>query len=192
MLFKGHAKAKVYERSPAFYEEWDEETSAYAERLSDERLAIWRRVCEIANEKMGKALRPEDVPGLKLYLERIYAGQIADTSSLKGVITTDTGFQGLKWEEDNGGYMQRTEGGWRLDSSHPFFREDIPEGVCAYKGIAEIVGLETPFLDELLEFFQGPDVLCKQYLVDGKLAGQDVKETKAPQAFGVTTLEALL
>jgi len=59
-----------------------------------------------------------------------------------------------------------------------------------YKGIADLAGVETPVIDEIFTFFQS--FMGKEYIKDGKLCGADVKATKSPQAFGVTTLEDLL
>jgi hypothetical protein len=202
-----------------FYEDWDDESSDYMQRLSDERLAIWRALCakldeqkEMTGKRMclrGKlADRPpraceDEVPSIYNYLTAIYKGQIADTSKLTTVITTNAGFHDLKWEgpSEQGGYMRQEAAQqskdkdiWRLDPAHPFFREDIPEGLIVYKGIAELIGFsETPFLDELLRFFQGPDVLNKDYISDdGVLRGRDVLQTKAPQAFGISNFEELI
>merc|ERR1712206_50955 len=99
-------------------------------------------------------------------------------------IKTCDGFKGFKCP------MKEVEGGWAPDFANRYFTEDIPEGTAMYKGIADLAGVETPVLDEIMGFFQ--KFMGKEYLKDGKLAGADVPATKSPQRFGVTTLEALL
>jgi hypothetical protein len=58
------------------------------------------------------------------------------------------------------------------------------------KGIADIVGVETPFMDKVLYWAQG--VLGKEFVTDGKLVGKDVCETRSPQRYGLTSLRDIL
>merc|ERR1719436_2373877 len=134
-------------------------------------------------EKYG-AGKPEQVPQIKPYIEGIYAGQIADTSTLSKCFNTNDGFKGFRCP------MKEVEGGWQPDFANRYFTEDFPEGFAMYKGIADLAGVETPVIDEILGFFQA--FMGKEYLKNGKLCGADVPKTKSPQAFGVTTLSALL
>jgi hypothetical protein len=86
--------------------------------------------------------------------------------------------------------MKKIESGWIPDFSNRYFTEDIPFGLCIYKGIAEILVLETPMIDTIMNWAQKH--MDKEYLVDGKLQGKDVPETNAPQRFGITCLEDLI
>merc|ERR1712222_11860 len=111
----------------------------------------------------------------------IYAGQIGDTSTLSKCFNTNDGFKCP---------MKEVEGGFAPDFANRYFTEDIPEGVAMYKGIADLAGVETPVMDEIVCFFQ--KFMGKEYIKDGKLTGADCAATKSPQAFGVTTLADLL
>lgn len=86
--------------------------------------------------------------------------------------------------------MKAVDGGFVPDFANRYFTEDIPEGVAMYKCIADLAGVSTPVMDEIVCFFQ--KFMEKEYIKDGKLAGANVPETKSPQAFGITTLEQLL
>jgi len=86
--------------------------------------------------------------------------------------------------------LKQCEGGWEPDFKNRYFTEDIPLGLCIYKGIADIVGFDTPVLDMIVYWAQAH--MGKEYIVDGKLTGKDVGETNAPQRFNVTTLDMLL
>merc|ERR1712178_73035 len=114
------------------------------------------------------------VPHIKPYIESIYAGQIADTSALSKCFNTNDGFKGFRCP------MKAVEGskGFEPDFTNRYFTEDIPEGVAMYKGIADLAGVETPVLDEIVCFFQ--TFMGKEYIKDGKLVGKDVSETKSP------------
>jgi len=171
---------KIYPENPLFYETWDDKSSDWCQKISDERKAVWAGICE----KVPGTGSPDQVPAVKPYIEAIYAGQIKDSSTLSGCFNTNDGYKGFKCP------MIEEGGGWVPDFKNRYFTEDIPEGFAMYKGIADLAGIATPVIDEIFEFFQ--KFMGKEYIKDGKLCGEHVKETKSPQAFGVTTLEALL
>jgi len=175
----------VYPDNPLFYETWDDGSSEWCQKISDERLKIWTTICE----KVPGTGEPSQVPHIKPYIEGIYAGQIADNSTLSKCFNTNDGFKGFKCPMKPIKEGEEIKG-WVPDFANRYFTEDLPEGVAMYKGIADLAGVETPALDEIVCFFQA--FMGKEYIKDGKLAGADVPKTKSPQAFGVSTLEELL
>mmetsp|Transcript_122119 Transcript_122119/g.380171 ORF Transcript_122119/g.380171 Transcript_122119/m.380171 type:complete len:407 (+) Transcript_122119:70-1290(+) len=80
-------------------------------------------------------------------------------------------------------------GGWAPDFGNRYFTEDIPLGLCVYRGVAELAGVETPAMDEIIAWAQAH--MGKEYLKDSRLAGAHVGETSAPQRFGIATLDDL-
>merc|ERR1711862_40678 len=118
------------------------------------------------------------------YLKNIYGGQVKDPTTFTSAIRSCDGYKGFRCP------MKAVEGGFVPDFTNRYFTKDFPEGVCMYKGIADLAGVQTPVMDEITCFFQ--KFMGKEYIKDGKLAGADVKETKSPQAFGITSLEQLL
>eukprot|EP00812_Abedinium_dasypus_P009256 NODE_295_length_1694_cov_293.819402.p1 GENE.NODE_295_length_1694_cov_293.819402~~NODE_295_length_1694_cov_293.819402.p1 ORF type:complete len:520 (+),score=126.10 NODE_295_length_1694_cov_293.819402:3-1562(+) len=179
-LFGDYEEGKVYPENPLFYEGWDNTSSEWGQKISDERLKIWETICK----KVPGTGEPGQLPDLKTYLEQIYAGQVADGSTLASVIRTCDGFKGFRCP------MKQVEGGWIPDFTNRYFVEDLPEGFAMYKGIADLAGVETPTIDRIMCHFQ--KFMGKEYIKDGKLAGAHVSETKSPQRFGVTSLEQLL
>jgi hypothetical protein len=175
-----YEEGKVYSENPLFYETWDDKSADWCQKISDERCKIWATICE----KYPNAGKVEQLPAVKPYIEGIYAGQIADTSTLAKCFNTNDGFKGFRCP------MKEVEGGFAPDFANRYFTEDFPEGVAMYKGIADLAGVETPVIDEITCFFQ--KFMGKEYIKDGKLAGADAGATKSPQAFGVKTLEELL
>jgi hypothetical protein len=173
-------EGKVYSENPLFYETWDDKSSEWCQKISEERCKVWAEICK----KVPGTGEASQVPMIKPYIESIYAGQIADTSTLSKCFNTNDGFKGFKCP------MKEVEGGFQPDFANRYFTEDIPEGFAMYKGIADLAGVATPVIDEIFEFFQ--KFMGKEYIKDGKLCGADVKATKSPQAFGITTLEDLL
>lgn len=58
------------------------------------------------------------------------------------------------------------------------------------RGIAELAGVDTPTLDEVIIWCQ--QVMGKEFLVDGKVAGKDLNMTRCPQIYGFTDLDTFM
>ncbi|MDZ7827698.1 MAG: NAD/NADP octopine/nopaline dehydrogenase family protein [Gammaproteobacteria bacterium] len=86
--------------------------------------------------------------------------------------------------------MVRGPDGHRPDFSHRFFAEDVPHGLVIARGVAEIAGVATPEIDRVLDWCQ--QIMGREYLVDGRMAGRDLAESAAPQAFGIDDADALI
>jgi len=177
----GHWKqGVVLPENPLFYETFDDKSAEWCQKISDERKKVWETICQ----KVPGTGKASQVPAIKPYIESIYAGQIADTSTLAKCFNTNDGYKGFRCP------YKQVEGGFVPDTSNRYFTEDIPEGFCMYKGVADLAGVETPVIDQILTFLQG--LMGKEYIKNGKLIGRNVPETKSPQAYGINTLEELL
>lgn len=179
-MWSDYKEGKVYSENPLFYETWDDESTEWLMKINDERLKIWKTILE----KYPETGKVDQVPDMFTYIKAIYGAQVKDPTNFTSAIRSCDGYKGFKCP------MKEVEGGWVPDFANRYFTEDIPEGVAMYKGIADLAGVETPVMDEIVCFFQ--TFMGKEYIKDGKLAGANVSETKSPQAFGVTSLEALL
>merc|ERR1712232_1355343 len=179
-MWSGYYDGKVYAENPLFYETWDEESTDWLMKINDERLNIWKTLLQ----KYPDAGKAEQVPDMFTYIKAIYGKQVKDPSTFTSAIRSCDGYKGFRCP------MKAVDGGFVPDFANRYFTEDIPEGVAMYKGIADLVGVETPVMDEIVCFFQ--QFMGKEYINNGKLAGADVMETKSPQAFGITTLEQLM
>lgn len=116
---------------------------------------------------------------------RCYPQDIPDKTNLYTAIQTNAAYQGLKHP------VKKTEDGKFLpDFSHRYMTEDIPFGLVVIRGIAEIMGIETPNIDKVLTWSQ--QQMGKEYLVDKKLQGKDISTSRAPQSYGFTTIESIL
>jgi len=179
-MWSGFKEGMVYPENPLFYETWDDESTAWLMKINDERLKIWKTILE----KYPSTGKVEQVPDMFTYIKAIYGKQVKDPSTFTSAIRSCDGYKGFKCP------MKEVPGGFQPDFANRYFTEDIPEGVCMYKGIADLAGVDTPVMDEIVVFFQ--KFMGKEYIKNGKLAGANMKETKSPQAFGITSLEALL
>ena len=59
-----------------------------------------------------------------------------------------------------------------------------------WKSIGQMADVATPTLDAVIDWSQNK--LGKRYLVNGKLAGEDVHELRIPQNYGLNNLSELL
>jgi hypothetical protein len=66
----------------------------------------------------------------------------------------------------------------------------VPYGLVVLHGIAELAGVSTPALDEVITWAQAR--LGRRYLADGSLSGSsDLADTRAPQVYDIRTLSQL-
>ena len=116
---------------------------------------------------------------------RCYPEDISDKTNLYTAIQTNAAYQGLKHpvkKSDDGKYLP--------DFTYRYMTEDIPYGLVVIRGIAEIVGVETPNIDKVLLWSQ--EKMGKEYLVNSKIQGKDVEKSRAPQRYKFTSLESIL
>jgi hypothetical protein len=76
------------------------------------------------------------------------------------------------------------------DVSSRFFTEDITFGLVVIRGIAELAGVATPAIDQVLTWCQ--EMMGKDFIVDGRLTGRNVEDTRAPQRYGFSDLESFM
>lgn len=171
---------KPVKEKPLFYQGVEEFSENVLVQLTGEVQAVKSKMAE-----MVPGLDLKDAVDLKQWYLDCYAGQMTDTSSLKACMNTNPGYKGLTHpckDAEGGGFVP--------DLSYRYIAEDVPTGMCFNKGLAEILGVATPMTDKVLEWAQG--CLGKSFLVDGKMTGADVKDTRAPQAMGVKDFEGFL
>mmetsp|Transcript_39789 Transcript_39789/g.89309 ORF Transcript_39789/g.89309 Transcript_39789/m.89309 type:complete len:454 (+) Transcript_39789:56-1417(+) len=113
-----------------------------------------------------------------------YADNIKDHTDISTVLKTNRGYETLKIP------MKEVEGGYIPDFGMRYYTEDIPYGLLVTRGVAEILGVDTPMMDTIITWAQ--EKMGKEYLVDGKVAGKDVVTTRTPQKYGLTTPDDLV
>lgn len=86
--------------------------------------------------------------------------------------------------------MKKVNAGYQVDVATRYLTEDVPFGLLVTKGIALVVGVETPMIDEVITNISA--WIGKEYLIDGELIGRDVMRTRAPQRYTLDSLEGLI
>jgi len=169
---------KPLDHEPLFFQGVDENTAGLLEKISDEVVAISRRIMAEYPIDLSQVVRMYD------WDIAHYSDQIADKTNLMTALRTNALYQGRAHP-----MVQTSNGQYIPDFNHRFLLEDIP-CLAVIRGIAEIAGVETPNLDMVLLWGQGK--LDKEYLVGSKLIGKDLATTRCPQRYGITTIEELL
>jgi len=172
-LFSDWDGKTPYDRNPLFYEEMSEKATDIMAGVDDEIQAVAHALR--TQFKMGGVVVPRIHPMLVSWYEPELIG---DASTLLSYFRTNQGYAGIDTP-----MKKLSESEWEPDFNGRYFTEDIPFGLVITRGIAELAGTETPTIDMLILWAQ--EKMNKQYLVDGKLAGADVKDSFSPQAFGV-------
>ncbi|XP_045160296.2 octopine dehydrogenase-like [Mercenaria mercenaria] len=170
---------KALDCEPLMYEDITEETAKLLESCSKEYQDVAHAI---------SAKKPEvdltEIPDIFNWVVEFYKKEIEDGTSLLKAIQTNKVYKGVKH------IMKKNKRTFTPDFECRYLAEDIPMGMVVVRGIAETLELPTPTCDTVIQW--GQEKLKKKYLVDGKVAGSDVKETRAPQRFGFTTLEEIL
>lgn len=178
--------ATPFEEPPLFYQGMDNYTANLLEAVSNETLLVKEQI-----QKRYPQIDLGLVRSIGDFFEEAYAEDIADHSSLQKMFVSNKGYDGLtmptqKVVAPNGDVL-----GYLPLFNHRYLTEDLPCGILVQKGIAELAGVSTPVMDKVIEWCQ-KKAGGKDYLVDGKLCGKDVANTKAPQRYGFVDLESFM
>jgi hypothetical protein len=111
-------------------------------------------------------------------MKSAYAASIkgTDLDDLHSMIAKNPAYRGLLFP------MKAVQGGYVPDYTSRYLTEDIPCVFLVYKGLAEMVGFQIPIIEMIIEWSQR--VMGKEYIVNHRLSGRDLKESRAPQRFG--------
>ena len=168
-----------YERPRLFYQGVDASIAETLQQMSDE-VQVVRRALEAHYPELDlSAVRP-----LGEWLQRSYRRSIEDSRTLQSSFTTNRSYAGLPAP------MQQRDGGFIPDFHSRYLSEDVPFGLLVTRGIAELAGIVTPVVDSVLTWAQKR--LDREYLVDGKLQGTDIFNTRSPQRYGYVSLDQFM
>lgn len=170
---------QAFEQAPPFYQGIDDFTVGVLERMSDEIQALREGLAANFPALDLSAVRP-----LEQWLLSAYADTIEDAGSLKGCFVTNRSYTGLRAP------VKLAPGGWVPDFQARYLAEDLPYALVVTRGIADLAGIATPQIDDVIGW--GQERLGKSYLVGGKLQGADVAASHAPQRFGYDDLQVLM
>lgn len=169
---------KPLPEKPLFYQGVDETQANLLSKVSDEVLATGKEL-----EKLRSGIDMSEVIHIFDWYKIYYKDQVTDKSSLMSAMRTNKAYDGLVHP------MTANDNGFVPDFTYRYTAEDVPFGLVVMKGIAEIAGVDTPTIDQIIAWAQ--QKLDKEYIVGRKLSGKDIASARAPQSFGLHTLDDL-
>lgn len=183
-LLHNYKEGDVLTGNPLFYEDMDELSIEMMEKTSAEMQAVSKKLKEAGIEA--------DIPTI-LEAEQLTwpQGAAKAPNDLKTIFRTSPNYKGFRCPFARCKEREEPEGRevYIPDLRSRYFTEDIPWGLCLYKGVADIVEVSTPTLDKLILWAQ--TLMHKEYVVNNRLVGKHSAETTAPQTFGICTLAQL-
>lgn len=91
--------------------------------------------------------------------------------------------------------MPLEDGTFGLDTNNRFFKDDIPYGVLIAKWIGQELGVQTPFIDEIIAWagtLRNEQFLTEDGKVDLVYCMTTVHKTGIPPAYGINNVEDIL
>ncbi|KAL7457140.1 hypothetical protein ACHAWC_008654 [Mediolabrus comicus] len=182
-FYRNKDLAVPFDEPPLFYYGADEFTGEMLSKISDEVLELKRTLLE-----RYPSLHLDSLHHVSEWMLRSYGDDIKDKTSIYTMLRTNKGYRGLTHPMREVKVDGQTK--YFPNFGYRYFTEDIPMGLVVTRGIAELAGVETRHMDEVIVWCQ--QVLGKEYLVDGKLKGKDLQSTRAPQRYGYTDLDSFM
>lgn len=164
---------------PLFYQSVDREAAEILEAISREIINTRESIEDNFDIKL------DGVVPIEQWMLGSYSKDIGDKSTLYKMFQTNRAYKGLKVPVKQSG-----DGLYKVDVNSRYLTEDVPYGLIVSKAIAELAGVNTPTIDEVITTVS--NWLGKQYLIDGKLRGEDLAETRIPQNFGFNHLNTII
>lgn len=135
-------KTPILTGPPRFYEGVDDFTADVLNEVSNEILFVKEALL-----RGHPHLDLDVVRHVGTWILEAYGNNIVDKSTLRTCITSNKAYAGLSHPM----VPASTEGlGLVPDISHRFWVEDLPCGLVATRGIAELAGVDTPTMDSVI------------------------------------------
>ncbi len=170
--------------APLFYQGVDGKTADTLEAMSAEIQELRHNLQAHFPSQDLSAVRP-----LGEWLQRSYPDDILDFSCLQAMFNNNRSYAGLRVPVRPDTHGSQSSG-VQPDFQSRYLSEDIPYGLIPTRGIAELAEVETPVIDQVILWAQ--DKLDQEYLVNGRLRGRHLESTRAPQRYGLHSLEQFI
>lgn len=171
-----------FDEPPLFYQGADEYTGEKLGLVSDEVLEIKRVLL-----KRYPTLNLDSLHHVSHWMLTSYGDDIGDKTSIYTMLRTNKGYRGLTHPMKEVEIDGETK---YVPNFERYFTEDIPMGLVVTRGVAELAGVPTPHMDDVILWCQ--KMIGKEYIVDGKLTGKDLHSTRSPQHYGFTDLDKFM
>jgi hypothetical protein len=166
---------------PMLYAAATDEMGELVDRLSREALNVADRIEQWAGGvlRLGDAIAPTHD-----WLRRAYWHATSDMS------TAGACFRTGPIQLRKAPMIESRPGKFIPDFGYRYLGEDVPFGLVPTRALAEIAGVETPTIDDVITWAQS--LLQRTYLTGDGLRGTDVRQLPIPQNYGISTLSDLI
>ncbi|KAL3797705.1 hypothetical protein HJC23_000250 [Cyclotella cryptica] len=173
---------KSEEDIPFFYKDFDDISAEYIQKMDDDYSKV--------REAVRKAFPDREFKYMLDYLslERVSHGK-SENDNIKDSFRNSAQLALIKTPT-----VELDGGAYGLNTNCRFFTDDIPYGVLIARWIGQELGVETPFIDEIIEWVGS--IRGEKFLKDGKvdleycLSGSHT--TGIPPAYGIKSVMDIL
>ena len=162
-------ETEIFKKEIYFYASWDDKASRLFNECDNEIMKICQKLYEL-----------EVILNKPISLMEYYDSTTPKELTKK--IKSIESFKNIKLK-----MLQLGTDKYILDKKTRFLTEDIPFGLLMFKGLAELVKIETPNIDKILYWAQ--NILGSEYIIDGKLI--DFSKTGCPQNYNIESIKEL-
>lgn len=171
-----------FETQPLFYQQFSQGAVEHMEALSHEGLHIKQTLIETA-PSLSPSLRL--VRSVHLWMQTTYKASIQDPSTLESCLRTNRVTRTLRHP-----MLPDEQGGFTPNFQHRYLTEDVTYGLLPLKGFAELLGISTPVLDDILNWTQA--ILNTVWIQENQLTSlTKASPIRSPQRFGLSSFESV-
>ncbi len=167
VYLREHEAEDIFPRQIYYYQSWDDECSSTICQMSDEMIAVCKSL-------------PVDMSGVAS-IQDYYESPTPKELTVK--------FHSIPSFHDLTLPMKKVDNGFVVDYNSRFYTEDVPYGLCMIKSLSLLVGVPTPMIDRVIQWYSG--IAKKQYFKSDGTLGESINETAAYQLFGINSAEEL-
>lgn len=173
-LFHDYVPGKEYTKLLSFYKKWDNFSSEILIGCDDE--------LQQACNKMSRY----DLSGI-LSLKEHY--EISSMPGKTDIEKMTNKIRQLVYLKDSVPMIEQESGNYIPDFESRYFTEDFPFGLCIVKDFCRLCGVETPYIDSVLGWYDR--LFSKDYYRLEKFSGSGLQELPLPHNWNIETIEDL-
>ena len=170
-LFGSYSRGHVFSEKFKFYVGWTDAASQTLLCMDEELHELLSAIPELDTSAIRPLTEHYEAPTIELM-----------TKKINSIPTFQSVYAPLKMEKNGSGFV--------ADTDSRMFTEDFPWGLLVIRSYCDLFGTKAPVMDQVLSWYA--DYMGYDWYVDGKLAGEDLKNTGIPQQYGIKTKKELL
>ena len=167
-LFHDYVKGQEYDTHLSFYKNWDD--------LSSEMLLG----CDNELKQCMDKLPMFDFSGIQLLK---YHYEIDSIVGNTDVVRMTRKIQSLIYLKDYAPMIKTEYGKFVPDFSSRYFVEDFPFGLAILKGFCAVCGVDTPYMDKVLVWYD--KLYESDFYIEDNFIGKGLKNIPIPQNYGL-------